>query len=64
MRAVGGREVRLYRYPLPPAGGLNSGHVAAFVSCRGTTIVASMHGYANAYAAGAIAAALAVDAGC
>lgn len=63
-RTVNSREVRLYRFPVPPAGGLNGGHVAAFVSCGTTTIVASIHGYANAHAAGAVAAALALDAGC
>jgi hypothetical protein len=63
-RLVRGREVRVYRYPSPPAGGFNGGHIAAVVPCGPTTIVASVHGYRNLYAAAAVAAGLADDAGC
>jgi hypothetical protein len=59
-----GRIIRIYGYPPYPAGGVNGGHVAAFVPCGNEVVLASIHGYANVYATDRIALALAEAAGC
>ncbi len=59
-----GRTVRLYEYPSHPAGGVNGGHVAAFIDCGAEIVVASVHDSVKGDAAEEIALSLAEEAEC
>jgi hypothetical protein len=64
LKRVGGRMLVDYRFPAYPAGGPHGGHAAAFVSCGGRYVFASVHGRERQEAAERIALDLADQADC
>jgi hypothetical protein len=55
---VGQRVVRIYRFPKPPKGGPNGGHVGAFVRVAGGEYFATTHGWEHENTAVAILTAM------
>jgi hypothetical protein len=57
-RRLAGYTVSVYRFS-HPGGGMHAGHIGAFVARGGLTVFATLHGYAHADAAAAMAVDLA-----